>query len=159
MAGKYRLHRDKTLVEQVGERLVDAALMCLVRHHSRTEQDQEDILAFCSNVVQTNQIAILLRHMGAFHELMATKITVDQVGVVPLPAFAAEIALKDIDVMWRGNGLTIGQQKIPASLIEQFEGKKLSALIEHPYRPGDAIIDKITDIGESTYAVSLTGNK
>lgn len=157
MARAYYRRRD-ILVEEIGDYYVDTVLAHLIRFHATRAEDQADILSFCLNAVQTSQLAILLRHMGTFQPIQASSITVDVHGIVPKTILAADIILDGVDLHWKGQGFYLRGQPIPLSLASQLEGQPLSTLIEHPYLPGDALIEKFTMEGD-TAAITIAPNQ
>lgn len=156
MARDYYI-REGYFCEKWGNVYIDAMLSNLIRFHSVTDVDRADIIAFCSNAVQHNQLGILLKHMGTYEPIKSSSVLVDSKIIGDDKIIFTQMDLKDVNLQWRRSGFVLTGFQIPLSTGEGMIGRPLSDLIEHPYLPGDALIRKFIIEGNNiTVALAPT---
>lgn len=136
------LYRD-TIVERYEDRWVDPFLLALIRHHAESGEDRRDILEYCLLPVHTEQLDILLRHIGSGMPLLAHgEMTTDvwEDGKV----LTARMNLGDDgEIWWSRRMITLHGYALPQTVAGGAVGRTVREIVTHPYIPEDLVINEI----------------
>lgn len=150
----FRRLRD-TVVEEVGNRLVDPVLMAFVRHHADTEDDREDLLSYLgqTGVVDWTRLAVLTKHLGTRRTLLLATIEIEAFNGGR--TLVSKIDFGEHHQLWWKAGRLIQYENMPPQTIAAaLPGRPLSDLIEHPYLPRDILIDTF-ESSDARWSASL----
>lgn len=137
------------MVEEIGGgNHADPFLMTLIRHHSETPEDVDELVSFCRHQgFHIRHLEILLKRFGRRIPLMATRVSTT--------TWSGERMLRCTDLImqagglrWHGGLLMSEGHPIPESVANAVRGRTLGEVIEHPYMPQGLVIDAFEQDGD-----------
>lgn len=147
MTGPRYAEHNRNVVERHGERMVDAFLLAMLRHHLDGDADKiEDVIRFCLRTASLEQLLILLKYMGARHDVLLDEFMAD--------AWDDDTVLEarlEFGPVWIRDGeVRIEGLPLPETVVQALSDKReltIGDIIEHPYMPGDLRVSGLVQTG------------
>lgn len=136
--------------ETHGDVRIDSLLAEMARHHTTTQAEFDDVIAFLRHPFHHSQLDILLRNVGRRLPLAVTYLKVERSngdselrGIMHLTPF----------IYW-SSGRAIVDQTIPDTVLLALKGRPFTDFIDHPYIPRGLLIgEACPEKGSNRYIV------